>query len=87
MIKKEIQVLNESGLHARPSALIVYQTEKFRSKVMLKRGDVEAKCDSLVDLLSLGAVKGTTLELIVDGEDEEEAIKAIEALFLNKFDE
>jgi phosphotransferase system HPr (HPr) family protein len=54
---------------------------------MLKRGDVEAKCDSLVDLLSLGAVKGTTLELIVDGEDEEEAIKAIEALFLNKFDE
>ena len=85
MIDTTIDVINKLGLHARASGKLIEVTSKFRSSIQI------GKCDKLIDaknimsLLMMGAGKGTTLRLVIDGTDEEQALQEIETLFAAKF--
>ncbi len=75
-----IEVRNPSGLHARPAALFVRTAARYSSAIRVRNttrtGEpVDAK--SILGVLGIGASKGHVLELIADGDDEDEAIAAV----------
>lgn len=87
MIETEIEIINKLGLHARAAAKLVSLTAQYQSKIQLKRGDRSIDAKSIMALLMLGAGKGSTLRLIVDGPDAEAAHAAVVNLINNRFDE
>jgi phosphocarrier protein len=86
-LTKELVVQNRSGIHARVSTMIVQRCKRFASEIRLYKGKTAADCRSVLDLLSLGASKGTVLRLEVVGEDALEAINTMVALFETRFNE
>jgi phosphotransferase system HPr (HPr) family protein len=86
-LTKELIVPNRSGIHARVSTMIALRCKDFVSDVRLRKGSAVADCRSVLDLLSLGAAKGTTLLLEVTGEDAAKVMDAITALFDARFNE
>lgn len=89
MLKVKVKVINQLGLHARAAARLVRLAGSFQSKIELKRADnaVVADAKSILSVLSLAAVKGTELELNVEGADQNQASEAIEKVFLDGFGE
>ena len=83
MITKEITITNSSGLHARPASLWVQMASRYQSSIMIKANDSEVNGKSILGILSLGLAAGSKFELIVDGEDEQEAAENLEALVIN----
>jgi phosphocarrier protein len=78
MIEREITVNNDFGLHIRVAMQFVNIAQKFSSDVFVEKGSLRVNGKSIIGLLKLGASKGTTIKIIVEGEDENEAIKALE---------
>ena len=86
MIEKSVTVINKAGLHARAASKLVGLTSGFSSKIRIGHEKmVDGK--SILSLMMLAAVKGTTLKVITDGDDEEEAMAAILALINDRFEE
>ena len=84
MITKEFIIKNEIGLHARPAALFVQVANKFISDIMIKKEGRTINAKSIMGVMAMGISKGETIEIIVDGADEENAIQAIEELINKK---
>ena len=87
LLKKEIVVLNKLGLHARPAALLVQTTGKFKSEITLSRDNMKVNAKSTMGVMMLAAECDSILNIAVEGEDAEEALLAVEGLFARKFDE
>lgn len=87
MIDTSIDVINKLGLHARASGRLIEVTTKYRSDIQLGRGDRLIDAKNIMSLLMLGAGKGTTLRLVVNGADEEKACEEVKALFAARFHE
>lgn len=87
MIDTSIDVINKLGLHARASGRLIEVTTKYRSDIQLGRGDRLIDAKNIMSLLMLGAGKGTTLRLVVNGSDEEKACEEVKALFAARFHE
>lgn len=89
MRERGVVVINELGLHARAAAKIVRTARSFSSEMTLIRTDTGASADarSILSILRLGVRLGIDICLIADGEDEVDAIKAVERLFLDGFGE
>ncbi|BFN36638.1 HPr family phosphocarrier protein [Fidelibacter multiformis] len=85
MTEAEFQIINKQGLHARPATALVTLASKFSSNIFLSRGEKRINAKSILGILVLAAEKGATLKVQADGEDEEEAVKAIVELAKNKF--
>ncbi|NLI89070.1 MAG: HPr family phosphocarrier protein [Epulopiscium sp.] len=77
MLKKTIVVGLESGLEARPAALFVQIASKYESHISILLTDKQVNAKSIMGMMSLGAIKGQEITLLVDGEDEEEAMDAL----------
>jgi phosphocarrier protein len=86
MITSTITICNKAGLHARAASRMVSVTSTFRSVIKVGQDKlVDGK--SILALMMLAATKGTVLNLIIDGEDEQAALEAVTALVNNRFDE
>ena len=85
MIDTTIDVINKLGLHARASGKLIEVTSKFRTSIQIGKGDKLIDAKNIMSLLMMGAGKGTTLRLVIDGTDEEQALQEIETLFAAKF--
>lgn len=77
MLKETIVVGLQSGLEARPAALFVQIASKYESHISILLTDKQVNAKSIMGMMSLGAIKGQEITLLVDGEDEEEAMKAL----------
>ncbi|MDQ7041887.1 MAG: HPr family phosphocarrier protein [Rhodothermus sp.] len=87
MIVREVVVKNKSGLHTRPASMIVRTAARFKSDFFIEKDGYEINGKSIIGVMTLAAEPGARLRLIFDGEDEEEAAKAIVALFEQGFGE
>ena len=87
MITKDLKVLNKLGLHARAAAKLVFIANKFVSDITLVKDDKQADARSIMKILMLSASKDSIINIIIDGNDEIQAMNSIEKLFQNKFDE
>ena len=86
-ITRQLRIVNEMGVHARPATQIVELTNTFCSDIRLTKDGEEVDAKSIFGVMMLAAVQGTKLLLSVDGEDALEAADAIESLFLLGFGE
>lgn len=87
MIEAYVTIENRAGIHARPAAVLVTTATKYISKIYIENNNERINGKSIMGIISLGATYKTTLKIIADGEDEEQAIEAIVTLFKNKFEE
>ncbi len=78
-------VINEKGLHTRPSTELVKCASSFKSRVSLHYLDLSVNAKSLLGILMLAAVRGAKITIEAVGEDAEEAVKSIIELANNKF--
>lgn len=86
-ISKEIEIINELGMHARAAGAFVKTAEKFKSEIKVSRNGMDVNGKSIMGLMMLAAFKGSFITLSVSGEDESDAAAAIEELINNKFGE
>jgi len=82
-----VPIINKLGLHARASAKFVTLAAQFKCDVTLGRNGQHANGKSIMGIMMLAAGKGTDVELIVDGEDEEQALTALTDLIADRFGE
>ena len=87
MYMKEAIVSNQVGLHARPATFFIQKANEFKSSIWVEKDERRVNAKSLLGVLSLGIVKGTTIQLIADGPDEEEAVAALIELIGSDFSE
>ena len=87
MYTQEITVKNEVGLHVRPAAYFIQKANEFKSSIWVEKEERRVNAKSLLGVLSLGIVKGTTITLIADGVDEKEAVDALTSLIESNFGE
>lgn len=87
MPRKTLTLSNRRGLHARAATRLVACCQPFESKVHLYKGTQQADACNIMALLILAAPCGTELTVHAEGEDADEALKAVEALFNARFDE
>ena len=85
MFMKETMVNNQVGLHARPATFFIQKANEFKSSIWVEKEDRRVNAKSLLGVLSLGIVKGTAINLIADGPDEEAAISALVELINSEF--
>ena len=87
MIKQEIKIINELGIHARPAGMLANTASRFSCDIKLLKDGMEVNAKSIMGIMTLAAGKGFLIEVTARGKDEEDAVKAIEDLFAKKFDE
>jgi phosphocarrier protein HPr len=83
--KDSFVVVNEKGLHTRPSTELVKCATTFKSQVMLTYQSYTVNAKSLLGILMLAASRGAKIHVAAEGEDAEEAVKSILNLARNKF--
>ncbi len=76
----KFRLINKAGLHARPAAFLVQEAKKFSSQIIIRKGDKSANAKNVLQVLSLGADVGDEIEVIITGNDENEAAQAIQKL-------
>ena len=84
MTTKEMVVRCESGLHNRQATYFVQKANEFDSSIWLESGNRKMNAKSLLGIMSLGIVTGATVTLTATGNDEQEALDALEALLLRE---
>ena len=80
MFSKDITVTNQVGLYARPATFFIQKANEFRSTMMVEKDDRKVNAKSLLGVLSMGIMDGTSISLIADGVDEAEALDALTKL-------
>jgi len=80
MYEKKATVKKQVGLHARPATFLIQKANEYKSSIWLERDERKVNAKSLLGVLSLGVVKGGEVTIIADGEDEEEAVAALNHL-------
>ncbi len=78
---KELLVLNKMGIHARPAAMIVRVTNKFKSDVFVEKDEEQVNGKSIMGLMMLAAAKGSKIKFLATGEDADKMLAELEALF------
>ena len=78
---------NSVGLHARPETFFIQRANEFKSSIWVEKDERRVNAKSLLGVLSLGIVKGTSISIIADGSDEEEAVKTLVELIESNFSE
>ena len=87
MLSRDVTIVNEVGLHARPATFFIQKANTFKASIWIEKEDRRVNAKSLLGVLSLGIVKGTEISLIADGADEAEAVEGLAALIEGEFKE
>ncbi len=87
MIERATEIVNRLGLHARAAAKLVHTAGGFQSRVTVVKDGEEVDAKSILGILLLAAGQGSEITVRCDGQDEEEALRAVTALIANRFDE
>lgn len=87
MQRKKITIINKLGLHARAAAKLVQTASGFESDVFIIHEDRKVSGKSIMGIMMLAASRGTTIEVVTSGRDEEQAMAVIDGLIADRFGE
>ncbi len=87
MFIKDVMVQNQVGLHARPATFFIQKANEFKSSIWVEKEERRVNAKSLLGVLSLGIIGGTTIKIIADGIDEQEAVDGLVELVQSGFAE
>ena len=80
-------IQNNEGLHARPATFFIQKANEFKSSIWVEKEERRVNAKSLLGVLSLGIIGGTTIRIIADGSDEEAAVTGLVTLVESGFAE
>ncbi len=83
MQKFSYVIRDEVGIHARPAGLLVKEAKKYESSIQIVKGGKSAAAAKLMAVMALGVKCGDTVEVEVEGADEEQAFEGMKAFFEN----
>lgn len=86
-VEADCVISNELGLHLRAAAAFVNVADRFQADVLLARGEESANGKSIIALVTLAAPKGTSVRIIADGVDADDAVGALVDLVEGRFGE
>ena len=86
MTQKTATVKNSAGIHVRPSGVIFKEVEKYPGKIEITANGMTLPLDNVMALLTLGLVRGSKVEITVDGPEEEKTADKLVELFETEFD-
>ncbi len=87
MYTKDVEVKNQVGLHARPATFFIQKANEFKSSIWVEKEDRRVNAKSLLGVLSLGIMGGTTIRIHAGGPDEETAVDELVKLVESGFAE
>lgn len=87
MFVKDVMVQNQVGLHARPATFFIQKANEYKSSIWVEKDERRVNAKSLLGVLSLGIVGGTSIRVIADGADEEQAVEGLIKLVESGFSE
>ncbi|HRP26172.1 MAG TPA: HPr family phosphocarrier protein [Thauera sp.] len=87
MPRAEADIINKLGLHARASAKLTQLASGYPCEVWLERNGRRVNAKSIMGVMMLAAAKGSTITIDTQGEQEDEALKAIQDLIADRFGE
>lgn len=87
MYVKDVVVQNQVGLHARPATFFIQKANEFKSSIWIEKEERRVNAKSLLGILSLGIVGGTSIRVIADGTDEQAAVDGLVSLVESGFSE
>ena len=87
MLQQTTTIVNKLGLHARAAAKFVTQASLFDAEINIKRNNLDVNGKSIMGVMMLAAAKGSEIELIIDGQDEKQAMQSLLELIANRFGE
>ena len=87
MLSRDVTIVNEVGLHARPATFFIQKANTYKSSIWIEKEDRRVNAKSLLGVLSMGIVKGTVVTLIADGDDETNALDGLESLILSELND
>jgi len=77
MVKQAVKIMSKSGLHLRPASNLCKLAIEYESNIIVKKGNGEYNAKSIISLLSSCTKEGDEVEVVCDGTDESEALKAV----------
>lgn len=77
MVKTDVKIINESGLHLRPAGVLTQTCIRFKSEIILYYGERKIIGKSVLNVMAAGVKKGSTVTVECNGSDEEEALQAV----------
>ena len=87
MFVKDVKVQNQVGLHARPATFFIQKANEFKSSIWVEKEERRVNAKSLLGVLSLGIMGGTTIRILAGGPDEETAVDELVKLVESGFAE
>lgn len=87
MVSLELKIINELGLHARAAAKMATLAKGFDSEIQVDKSGHRVNAKSIMGLMMLAAGKGSSLQLLVEGSDEQQASEALRSLVEERFGE
>lgn len=84
---QELTILNRNGLHARPAAMFVKLSSRFRSEVWVEKDGERVNGKSIMGLMMLAAGQGSKLTVTVEGSDAEDVLRELQQLIETRFGE
>ncbi|MCL2025535.1 MAG: HPr family phosphocarrier protein [Leptospirales bacterium] len=85
MLEREVIVNTDTGIHARPAMMLVREAMKYKCSVKLIKDGVEADCKSIMSVLGLAIIPGSTLKIVADGVDEDKVVNSIISMIESDF--
>jgi phosphocarrier protein HPr len=87
LIERDLEIKNKLGLHARAAAKLVHTAARFKADIKIRKGDEEVDGKSILGILLLAAGRGSVVTVRATGDDENDALNAVQELIDRKFDE
>lgn len=81
MKKFEYVIQDEVGIHARPAGMLVKEAKKYESKIVICKDGKRAEATKLMAVMGLGVKCQNTVEVEVEGPDEDTAFEAVKVFF------
>ncbi|WP_026957970.1 MULTISPECIES: HPr family phosphocarrier protein [Aliagarivorans] len=86
-LSRQLTVRNKLGIHARPAIKLVELNARYDAELTIIDGEKRASADSVMGLLVLASAQGSTLTVVAEGKDAEQAMDAVQQLIEDKFEE
>jgi phosphocarrier protein len=87
MVIKDVTVENQVGLHARPATFFIQKANEYKASIWVEKEERRVNAKSLLGVLSLGIIGGTSIRIIADGSDEQQAADGLVRLINSGFNE
>ena len=86
MVQKTATIRNNMGIHVRPTGVIIDAMHDCPAKILVEAKGIESNLQDHIGLLAMGLIKGDSVKITVDGNDEEKICSQIVDLFEKEFD-